>query len=95
MMETDIWGQLALEAGIGSVYVTDAPNVKRTYSSNTVFSKHVLNFAEIRKNLAFSSVDFIVVVAAAPSDMYRYHTIFMSFLAFWRRYEVFPRYISL
>lgn len=64
-METDIWGQLALEAS--SVYVTDGANVKRPLC-DTVFSKHILNLAEI-KSL------FVV-------DIYRYHTIFMSFLAF-------------
>lgn len=55
-METDIWGQLALEAGIGSVYVTDSPHVKRTYKSNTVFSNHILHFAEMKKKSCFFPV---------------------------------------
>lgn len=33
-METDIWGQLALEAS--SVYVTDGSNVKRSPFAETV-----------------------------------------------------------
>lgn len=36
-METDIWGQLALEAS--SVYVTDGSNVKRSPFADTVLAK--------------------------------------------------------
>lgn len=38
-METDIWGQLALEAS--SVYVTDGSNIKRNPFADTVFQLHI------------------------------------------------------
>lgn len=52
-METDIWGQLALEAS--SVYVTDGPHVKRPFC-DTVFFQF---------NLDETKSMFSIVVAAA------------------------------
>lgn len=47
-METDIWGQLALEAS--TVYVTDGSNVKRSPFADTVL---LIYYAEFKLRRVF------------------------------------------